>query len=172
MSPIAGAARRSSFFKILRKHGVCARARPYSVDKPNDRALFGGPAPFTSPPRAVGASLSHAITSGDSFGAGCLTTSQDQGSEQESRLGATRLEVGPRESRAGSPLPIHTSSSPAVQATCQGGAVHASGALRSRESPRTHQWKHHAPRWPSTLPRSGYARAQAEALCSALVINN
>ena len=35
-----------------------------------------------------------------------------------------------------------------------------------------HHWKHHALRWPSTLPRSGYARARAEALCSALVINN
>ena len=35
-----------------------------------------------------------------------------------------------------------------------------------------YQWKHHAPRWQSTRPRSGYARASAEALCSALVINN
>ena len=34
------------------------------------------------------------------------------------------------------------------------------------------KWKLHAPRWLTTLPRSGYARAQAEALYSALVINN
>ena len=40
-----------------------------------------------------------------------------------------------------------------------------------RERPPTHQWKHHAPRWLLTLPRSGYARARAEALCFALVIN-
>ena len=56
-------------------------------------------------------------------------------SHQDSRPGATRLEVGPRESRAGSRVPRYTSSSPAVQATCQGGAVHAPGALHSRESP-------------------------------------
>ena len=93
-------------------------------------------------------------------------------SHQDSRPGATRLEVGPRESRAGSRVPRHTSSSPAVQATCQGGAVHAPGAPPGGGPHPTHKCKHHAPRWPSTLPRSGYARAQAEALCSALVINN
>ena len=42
--------------------------------------------------------------------------------------GATRLEVGPRESRAGSRVPRYTSSGPTVPATCQGGAVHAPGA--------------------------------------------
>ncbi len=89
---------------------------------------------------------------------------------QDSRPGATRLEVGPRESRAGSRVPRHTLSSPAVQATCQGGAVHAPGAPPGGAPHPTHKWKHHAPRWPSTLPRSGYARAQAEALCSTLVI--
>ena len=86
--------------------------------------------------------------------------------------GATRLEVGPRESRAGSWVPRYTSPGPTVPATCQGGAVHAPGALRSRESPPMYQWNHHAPRWPSTLPRSGHARASVEAPCSALVINN
>ena len=35
-----------------------------------------------------------------------------------------------------------------------------------------YQWKHHALRWLATLPRSGYAHASAEALCSTLVINN
>src|SRR4051812_18021408 len=43
--------------------------------------------------------------------------------------GATRLEVGPRESRAGSRVPIYTSPSPTVTDTCQGGAVYAPGAL-------------------------------------------
>ena len=108
---------------------VCARVRPCSVDKPNDRALPGGPAPFTSPPRVIGVWPSHAITSGNSFGAGYLTISQDQFKHLQSRPGATRLEVGPRESRAGSRVPIYTSSSPAVQATCQGGVVHAPRAL-------------------------------------------
>ena len=37
--------------------------------------------------------------------------------------------------------------------------------------PPTHQWKHHAPRWLTTLPKSGYAHTHMEALCSALVIN-
>ena len=120
------------------RHSVCARARPCSIDKYNGRALSGGPAPFTSPPGAIGAYLSHAIISGDSFGAGCLTISQERHNHQEPRPGATRLEVGPHESLAGSRVPRYTSSSPAVQATCQGGAVHAPGALRSRESPRTY----------------------------------
>ena len=127
-------------------HGVCARARPYSIDKSNGRALSGGPAPFTSPPGAVGAWPSHAIATRDSFGAGCLTISQDHRSQQEPRPGATRLEVGPRETRAGSRVPRHTSSSPAVQATCQGGAVHAPGAS----------------------PRGGPLHAPVEAPCSAL----
>ena len=38
--------------------------------------------------------------------------------------------------------------------------------------PPTYQWKHHAPRWLTTLPRSGYAHTHTEALCSTLVINN
>ena len=168
-----GAAHRPSFLQDpLRekvRHGVCARVRPCSADKSSDRALSGGPAPFTSPPRA--AWLFHAITSGDSLGAGCLTTSQDQDSEQESRPGTTHLGVGPRESRAGSRVPRHTSSSPAVQATCQGGAVRTGGPTQ-RGPPPTYQWKHHAPCWQSTLPRSGYARASAEAPWSILVINN
>ena len=42
--------------------------------------------------------------------------------------GTTRLEVGPRESRASSRVPRYTSPSPTVPATCQGGAVHALGA--------------------------------------------
>src|SRR3954468_12173765 len=42
--------------------------------------------------------------------------------------GATRLEVGPRESRAGSRVPRYTSPSPTVPATYQGGAVHTPGA--------------------------------------------
>src|SRR3954468_3110615 len=42
--------------------------------------------------------------------------------------GATRLEVGPRESRASSRVPRYTSPSPTVPATCQGGAVHTPGA--------------------------------------------
>ena len=87
---------------------------------------------------------------GDSFDAGCLTTSQDQDGKQESRVGATRLEVGPRESLAGSRVPRHTSSSPVVQATCQAGAIHAMGVLRSREPP---------------------SHAQVEVPCSALAIN-
>jgi hypothetical protein len=82
--------------------------------------------------------------------------------------GATRLEVGPRESRAGSRVPIYTSFCPAVQATCQDGAVHApeflpegnshprtSGSPMLRAGGRhgrgaampTQEWKHHAPRW-------------------------
>ena len=68
-------------------------------------------------------------------------------------------------------MPIHTSSSPAMQATCQGGAVHALGAP-PRGPPPTYQGKHQAPRWLMTLPRSGYARTHMEVLCSALVINN
>ena len=71
----------------------------------------------------------------------CLTISQDQDNKQGPRPGATRLEVGPHESRAGSRVPRHTSSSPALQATCQGGAVHAPRTLRSRESPRPLQKK-------------------------------
>ena len=149
-----GAARRPSFFRSLRVSKLsttsvlgpvpAASINPTAVlclaGRPRSHHLLG----------AVGAWLSHAITSGDSFGAGCLTTSQDQHSEQEPRPGATRLEVGPRESRAGSRVPRYTSSSPAVQATCQGGAVHAPGALRSRESPT------HAP---------------VEAPCSALAVD-
>ena len=81
---------------------------------------------------------SHAISSGDSLGAGCLTISQDCPKCSESNSGATRLEVGPRESRASSQVHIHTSSSPAVQATCQGGVVHApEAALRGNSLPRT-----------------------------------
>ena len=128
------------------RHGVCPRACTYSVDKSNDQALSAGSAPFMSPPGALVFGFSHAITSGDSFGAGCLTASQDHHNKQESGPGATRLDVGPRESRAGSRVPRYTSSSPVVQAACQGGAVHAPGALRSRESPSTYKWKHHAPR--------------------------
>src|SRR3954463_1742190 len=86
--------------------------------------------------------------------------------------GATRLEVGPRESRAGSRVPRYTSPSSTLPATCQGGAVHAPGAPPGGEPPPTYQWKHHAPRWLMTLPRSGYARTHTKALCSALVINN
>src|SRR3954471_13259731 len=86
--------------------------------------------------------------------------------------GATRLEVGPRESRAGSRVPRYTSPSPTVPATCQGRAVHATGACPGGEPPPTYQWKHHAPHWLTTLPRSGYACTHTEALCSALVINN
>ena len=153
-------------------HGVCARVRPYIIDKSSGCALSGGPAPFTSPPGVIGVWPSHAIASGDSFGAGCLTILQDQYKHPQSRPGAARLEVGPHESRAGSRVPRHTSSSPAVQATCQGGLYTPRGLSAVGSPPPTHQWKHHTPRWPSTLPRSGYARAQAEALCSALVINN
>src|SRR3954463_11572781 len=52
--------------------------------------------------------------------------------------GATRLEVGPRESGAGSRVPRYTSPSPTVPATCQGGAVHAPGLLPEGSSlPRT-----------------------------------
>ena len=86
--------------------------------------------------------------------------------------GTTRLEVGPRESRAGSRVPRYTSSGPTVPATCQGGAVHAPGAPPGGEPPPTHQWKHHALCWLTTLPRSGYARTHTEVLCFALVINN
>ena len=68
-------------------------------------------------------------------------------------------------------LPLHPSQSRSYL-NFEGGAVHAPGALRRGSPPPTHKWKHHAPRWPSTLPRSGYARARVEALCSALVINN
>ena len=57
-----------------------------------------------------------------------LTIPQEHTAIKDPRPGATRLEVGPRESRAGSRVPIYTSSSPAVQATCQGGAVDAPGA--------------------------------------------
>ena len=102
-------------------HDVCARVHPCSVDKPNNRALSGGPVPFTSPPGVVAVWPSHVITSRDSFSAGCLIISQGHHKCQESNSGATRLEVGPRESRAGSWMPLHTSSSPVVQATCQGG---------------------------------------------------
>ena len=49
-------------------------------------------------------------------------------SHQDSRPGATRLEVGPHESRAGSRVPRYTSPGPTVPATCQGGAVNATGA--------------------------------------------
>src|SRR3954463_5760122 len=84
--------------------------------------------------------------------------------------GATRLEVGPRESRASSRVPRYTSPSSIVPAMCQGGAVHAPGAPPGGEPPPTYQWKHHAPRWLTTLPRSGYARTHTKALCSALVI--
>ena len=101
-----------------------------------------------------------------------LTTLQEHTIDKGPEPGATRLEVGPRESRAGSRVPRHTSSSPVVQATCQGGAVHAPGAPPGGEPPPTHQWKHHAPCWLTTLPRSGYARTHTVALCSALVINN
>ena len=40
-----------------------------------------------------------------------LTVSQEHTTVEDSRPGATRLEVGPRESRAGSRVPIYTSSS-------------------------------------------------------------
>ena len=93
-------------------------------------------------------------------------------SHQDSRPGATRLEVGPRESRAGSRVPRYTSPGPTVPATCQGGVVHAPGAPPGGGPSPTYQWKHHAPRWLTTLPRSGYARTHTEVLCSALVINN
>ena len=59
-----------------------------------------------------------------------------------------------------------------VPATCQGGVVHAPGAPPGGAPPPTYPWKHHAPCWLTTLPRSGYARTHTEALCSALVINN
>src|SRR5918994_1497549 len=85
--------------------------------------------------------------------------------------GAPRLEIGPRESRAGSRVPRYTSPSPTVPATCQGGAVHAPGAPPGGELPPTYQWKHHAPCWLMTLPRSGYARTHTKVLCSVLVIN-
>ena len=53
--------------------------------------------------------------------------------------GATRLEVGPRESRAGSRVPRYTSSGPTVPATCQGRAVHAPGAPPGGVPPPTYQ---------------------------------
>src|SRR3954470_12027652 len=49
--------------------------------------------------------------------------------------GATCLEVGPRESSAGSRVPRYTSPSPTVSATCQGGAVHALEAPPGGEPP-------------------------------------
>ena len=98
----------------------------------------------------------------------CRDTSQDKAQcRAQPALG-----VGPHESRAGSRVPRYTSPGPTVPATCQGGAVHAPGAPPGGGPPPMYQWKHHAPRWLMTLPRSGYARAQAEALCSALVIKN
>ena len=71
-------------------------------------------------------------------------------SHQDSRPGATRLEVGPRESCAGSRVPRYTSYSIAVQATCHGGAVHAPGAPPGGGPP---------------------SHAQVEAPCSALAVD-
>ena len=78
----------------------------------------------------------------------------------------------PRESLAGPRVPRYTSPGPTMPATCQGGVVHDPGAPPGGEPAPTYQWKHHAPRWLTTLPRSGYARTHTEALCSAVVINN
>ena len=114
------------------------------------------------PPGIVGVLPSHAITSRDSLGAGCLTISQEYHKCSQSSLDATCLEVGPRESRAGSRVPRYTSSGPTVPATCQGGAVHVPVAPPGWEPPPTHQWKNHAPCWLTTLPRSGYARTHTE----------
>ena len=52
-----------------------------SINPTAELCLVGRPVHVTS--SAVGAWLSHAITSGDLFGVGCLTTSQDQHNEQE-----------------------------------------------------------------------------------------
>ena len=52
-----------------------------------------------------------------------LTISQEHTAIKDTRPGATRLEVGPRESSAGSRVRRYTSSNLVVQATCQGGAV-------------------------------------------------
>ena len=57
-----------------------------------------------------------------------LTKLQEHTIDKGLEPGATRLEVGPRESRAGSRVPRYTSPSPTVPATCQGRAVHAPGA--------------------------------------------
>ena len=100
-----------------------------------------------------------------------LTISQEHTAVKDPRPGATRLKVGPRESRAGSRVPRYTSQPCRASHVSGRGCTRPGGSSR-RGPPPTHKWKHHAPRWPSTLPRSGYAHAQAEALCSALVINN
>src|SRR3954465_10456946 len=74
---------------------------------------------------------------------GRVPTSNQNLQEHISRYGpvpgATRLEVGPRESRVGSRVPRYTSPSPTMPATCQGGAVHAPGAPPGGEPPPTYQ---------------------------------
>ena len=79
-----------------------------------------------------------------------LTALQGHTAAQGSRPNATRLEVGPRESRAGSPVPRYTSQPPAMQATCQGGDVHAPESPECRPwalwAPAHAQWQHLAPR--------------------------
>ena len=120
------------------RHNMYARVCPCSIDKPNGSALSGGPAQFTSPPAVIGVWPSHATTSGDSLCAGCLTILQDYHKCSESNSGTNRLVIGPRESRVRSRVPRHTSSSPAMQATCQGRVGHAPGArLRGSPHPRT-----------------------------------
>ena len=127
-----------------------------------------GLAPFKSPHRIIGVWPSPTIPSDDSINAGYLTILQGLHKHSKTNSGTTRLEVGPREARTGSRVPIHTSSSPVVQATCQDGAVHApESPLRGSTHPRTsgspmlhvggrhgrvaampmQERKHHAPRW-------------------------
>ena len=78
-----------------------------------------------------------------------LTVTQEHTAVEDSRLGATRLEVGPRESRAGSRVPIYTSQ------PCRASHMSGRGCTRPGGSPQREPPPH----------------AQVEAPCSALTVD-
>ena len=78
-----------------------------------------------------------------------LIVSQEHTAIEDSRLGATRLEVGPRESRAGSRVPRYTSQ------PCRASHVSGRGCTRPEGSSR----------------RGRPSHAQVEAPCSALAVD-
>ena len=87
-----GAACRSSFFRILRirRLGTASMLRPVpaaSINPTAELCLAGRPRSRHLLGSLV-LGLSHAVTSGNSFDAGCLTFSQDHRSHQEPRPGA------------------------------------------------------------------------------------